>query len=40
MWFVRMCEYMGHSTELIQTAVPQPKDTFKKHLIIKILDVY
>ncbi len=31
---------MGHSTELIQTAVPQPKDTFKKHLMIKILDVY
>jgi len=33
---------MGRSTELVQTAVPQPKkkNTFKNHLSIKILDVY
>jgi len=32
---------MGHSTELVQTAVPNPKTkTFEKHLIIKILDAY
>ncbi len=32
--------YMGHSTELVQTAVSQPKNTFKKHFCIQILDVY
>ncbi len=34
---------MDHSTELVQTAVPQPnkkKNTLNKHLSIQILDVY
>ncbi len=30
---------MVHSTELVQT-LTQPKNTFKKHLSIQILDVY
>ncbi len=32
--------YMGHSTELVQTAVPQPKNKFKKHLSNQVLFVY
>ncbi len=31
--------YMGHSTELVQTAVPQSKSTFNTHLNIQILNV-
>ncbi len=37
---VVLVSYMGHFTELVQTAVPQPKNTFKKHLSIQIVDVY